>query len=155
MRLDPGDLGRLLREIKEFDNELKKATVRRLREVANPAVHQVRHRILTGTSHSNTGLRKGLAAGTKVSVKTGARTAGVSITTTGAKLPPEKQPMVRGYDKATLRHPVFGHRDRWVTQRGRPYFGSVLNPLQPDAQEAIVQAVLDAAATITAGEVNS
>jgi hypothetical protein len=87
VEIDPGDFSRLLREVKAFDGELAKATRKRLRDAGQAGVKDVQKRLLTATSHSNTGLRAGLAAGTKLSIKTGVRTAGISIVTTGAKLP--------------------------------------------------------------------
>ena len=44
-----------------------------------------------------------------VSVRTGAATAGVRLTTTA----PDTSQTDSGY----VRHPTFGHRDRWVTQQ--------------------------------------
>lgn len=43
----------------------------------------------------------------RISVRTGARTAGVSIRYAGKGAPSDRGPW---------RHPVFGHRDRWVSQ---------------------------------------
>lgn len=45
----------------------------------------------------------------RVSVRTGARTAGVRLTTTA--------PDTKQTDAGFVRHPVFGHRDRWKTQQ--------------------------------------
>jgi hypothetical protein len=154
VRLDPKDLGRLLREAKEFAPELAKATRKRLRDVAGEGVTDVRRRLMGRTFHHDTGLASGLAAGTKVSIRTGANTAGVSIVTTGTKLPAGKQPMVRAYNKRTFRHPVFGNRNVWVTQRGRPYFGAVLDERKSSMLQAMEAALREAAETIRTGEVS-
>lgn len=152
-QLAPADLSRLLRDTKAFDDAFYKATRKRLRAAGQEGVKDVQRRLVTATSHSNTGLRKGLAAGTKVSIRTGARTAGVTITTTGAKLPAGKQPMVKAYNQASIRHPVYGNRSVWVDQRGRPYFGSVLDQRKRDMQTAVESALRDAAETISGGHV--
>lgn len=152
VQLDPGSLSRLLRDTRAFDAEFYKSTRKRLRDAGQAGVKDVQNRLLTATSHSNTGLRAGLAAGTKVSIKSGVRTAGVSITTTGAKLPAAKQAMVKAYNQPSLRHPVFG-RDVYVDQRGRPYFGSVLDERKPDMARAVSMALEDAARTISGADV--
>jgi hypothetical protein len=153
VRLDPRLLGQFLREVRGFSPELAKTTRKRLREAAVPAVNDVKKRLMGRTFKTDTGLAAGLAAGTKLSIRTGVRTAGISITTTGAKLPADKQAMVRAFDKPTIKHPVFGRRV-WVTQKGRPYFGSVLEPKQAAMRRGVELAVTDALATVRTGTVS-
>lgn len=153
--IDPGDMARLLKDARAFDAELAKATRKRLRDAASEGVTDIRHRLMGRTFKTDRGLARGLAAGTKVSIRTGARTAGVSIVTTGAKLPADKQAMVRAYNKPSFRHPVHGNRDVWVNQKGRPYFGAVLDEKKPAMLAAMEAALKDAAETIRAGEVHS
>jgi anti-sigma factor RsiW len=155
VQIDPAQFARLMRDVRGFDAELAKAIRRRLRDAADPAVKDVKRRLLSAPSHQRThSLRKALAAGTKLSIRTGAGTAGVSIRTTGAKLPADKQAMVRAFDKRSFRHRVFG-RDVWKVQPGRPYFGAVLDERKQPMQAAMEHALDDAAATIHAGEVNT
>lgn len=150
-QMDPRDLSRLLKDVKAFDAELAKALRKRLRTAGEAGVKDVKRRLMGRTFKTDVGLARGLAAGTKVSIKTSAKNAGVSIVTTGAKLPAAKQAMVRAYDKPTFRHPVYGNRAAWATQKGRPYFGAVLNESKRNMQDAIEAALRDAAKTVQHG----
>lgn len=154
VEIQPDDLRLLLGDIKAFDTKLATATRKRLRQAAEPAVADVRHVLLSGSYRTDAGLTRGLAAGTKVSIRTGVRTNGVSITTTGTKLPPEKRAMVKAFNQSTFRHPAFGNRDAWVNQAGRPYFGSVLWERRASMRSAMEQALHDALETIQAGTVH-
>lgn len=152
VELQPDDLRRLLGDIKAFDTKLATATRKRLRVAAEPAVKDVRNRLMTRTFSTDAGLARGLAAGTKVSIRTGVRTSGVTIATTGAKLPAEKRALVKAYNKPSFRHPVYG-TGVWVTQNGRPYFGAVLDSKRADMRRAMEHALRDALNTIAAGTV--
>lgn len=44
-----------------------------------------------------------------------------------------------------FRHPVYGNRDRWVTQQTRPYAWPAVRGRAPDAERAVAQAYEDAA----------
>lgn len=88
-----------------------------------------------------------------MSIRAGAKVAGVQITTTGAKLPPGKRAMVRAYDKRSFRHRVFGE-NVWFTQEGRPYFGSVLTPHARQMHAGMEHALIDAAKSFRTGQVN-
>lgn len=154
VEIQPDDLRRLLADIKAFDKKLATATRKRLRQAAEPAVLDVRHMLASGSYARDTGLRRGLAAGTKVSIRTGIRTTGVSITTTGTKLPAQKRAMVKAFNKPSFRHPAFGNREAWVTQEGRPYFGAVLWERRTSMRNAMEQALTDALRTVEAGTVH-
>src|SRR4051794_20608410 len=86
------DFTKLMRGIRGFDRSLATATRGRLRDAAKPAVTDVRRTLQAG-GPSKTGLRAQLAAGTKLSIRTG-RYAGVAIVTSDVKLPANKRPMV-------------------------------------------------------------
>lgn len=155
--IDPADFARLVREVRSVDKTLATALRRRIREAAQPAVADVKTRLSGGAYRRDVGLRRGLAAGTKVSIRTGLKTAGVSIVTTAAKLPTGRQAMVFAFDKPSFRHPVFprsGEKQTWAEQKGRPYFGSVLAEHAGQMEQAVGQAVLDAARTVSAGVVS-
>jgi hypothetical protein len=62
--------------------------------------------------------------------------AGVRIVTTTTD--------TRGPNHGVIRHPVFGHMDRWVTQpypAGKGWFDQTLEKASPGAQKAIAEAV--------------
>jgi hypothetical protein len=94
-----------------------------------------------------------LAQGTKVSISTGVRAAGVTIRTRPTYLTADQQNMVHAYNKGTFRHPLFGDWKTPITQTGRPYFGSVILPFTPAMRVAMNEAVRDAGRTIRAGTV--
>jgi hypothetical protein len=102
-----------------------------------------------------TGLRSSLAAGVKVSIRTGREASdgtvkgeGVRITTTATKLPDEKAPMVKAYMAREFRHPVFG-TDKYVSQRGKNWFFKPILDDAPRFESAIATAVQSALDEIT------
>lgn len=161
VRIDPKDFSRLVRDIRDFDPKLANATRRRLRDAAKPAVADVQRRLMGRTFKTDAGLARGLAAGTKVSIRTAKRGGGIAITTTTAGFKgadrEAKAAMVRAYNKRSFRHPVFkreGRPEVWVRQNGRPYFGTVLYEKKAAMQDAMEKALQDAAATVKAATVN-
>lgn len=157
IKIDPADMSKLLRDVRAFDANLSKALRKQLRLAAVPAVKDVQARLMGRTFKTDAGLARGLAAGTKVSIRGGKRNAGVSIVTTGAKLPAAKQAMVQAFNMPSFRHHVFqraGVKNVWVAQSGRPYFGSILNARKRDMEAAVVRALEDAAKTIRSGTVS-
>ena len=147
-RFDSAEFSRLIKGIRGFDKTLATQTRKRLRDAAMPAVADVKRELQAG-GPSRTGLRAGLAAGTKVSIRTG-RTGGVSIRTTSAKLPPGKAPMVKALEKQSFRHRVFG-RNEWVVQSGLGYFRPVLNPHLTRMRDGMELALRDAVSAIEKG----
>lgn len=154
LRQDPASFARFTREIKAFSPELAKATRKRLRTAGQGGVKAAQAYYLAATSHSNTGFRKGIAAGIRLRIRTSAARSGISIEVTGDKLPAAKRSVERAYiRKPTFRHFVYGHRDRVVEQKGRPSFGKIEQERQPIMLRAMEDALRDAARTIEAGTV--
>lgn len=112
---------------------------------------------MSAVTRASTGLRRGLAGGVKVSIRTGRELAdgtvkgeGVRVATTGSKLPDDKQPMVKAYMARTFRHPVYG-RDHWVEQHGKNWFYGPLMKGRDQYQRAIVEAIQEASKAIAEG----
>ena len=137
LRIDRPSFGKAMRDIRAFDKNLATATRKRLRDAAKPVVGEIRGRLGSGE------IGGALAAGTKVSISTGRR-AGIRIITDGSHLPDSKQPLVRAWDKPMFRHMVFGNPEKWVSQSGRPYFGTVINPRLQQMRAAVERALQDA-----------
>jgi hypothetical protein len=100
----------------------------------------------------STGLRRGIAAGIKVQLASGAtgKRVGVFIRSTGAGLDADRKKLVRQWDSdRPFRHPVFGNRERWVSQRGRPYFRTIIRKDQPQIEKAVRAALEEAKKTLT------
>lgn len=76
----------------------------------------------------------------------------VKITANANKMPPGMAPMVKAYNTSkAFRHPVFGNKDRWAYQAGRPYFGAVaFDPVRRKAMLAAIKKALDDAAAAMA-----
>jgi hypothetical protein len=144
IEVDPHGLARIVRAAKAFDANLAKSLRKRLREAAQVGQKDVQRRLQGRSFHIDEGLARGLARGTTVSVRSGTRSAGVSIRTSAKALPADKAPMVRAYNKPSFRRRVYG-RDVWVEQKGRPYFGAVLDEHKEDMRVAVETAISDAA----------
>jgi hypothetical protein len=52
--------------------------------------------------------------------------------------------MLKALNTASFRHPLFGDKEHWYDQPGRPYFGAVLKRHQPEMVKAIESALDDA-----------
>jgi hypothetical protein len=52
--------------------------------------------------------------------------------------------MVKGWNKRTLRHPVFGNKEQFVTQFGQPYWWEPIKRGQVQAKEKALAAISDA-----------
>ena len=136
------DFYRLSKALKNAGKvELRKQLNKQLREAAKPLVQDARD-----AARRELPQKGGLAAQVakspiRVQVRTGARTAGVRITGRGQGL--------RGADRGRLRHPVFGNRDRWVTQDVKPgWFTGTMEREAPKVKPAIDQAIQDVADVI-------
>lgn len=70
----------------------------------------------------SSGMREGIKRGLKTRVVTGAKRQGIEIVTTGPKVGDPKFNQAKFWTKNRFRHPLFGNRDRFVDQKGQPYF---------------------------------
>lgn len=144
VEFDPSQIAGFLRAVKGFDPALATATRRRLRQVGVETIEDMRRVIASGPGSGAQGIKAGISQGLKTAVRTGKRTQGVQMTATASNLRDAHKAMLRLYNKATFRHPVFGNRNVWVNQKARPYFGSVIKKHEDDMAEAVWQALEDA-----------
>lgn len=72
------------------------------------------------------GSREKVAAGMRTQLSLGKNTAGVRIIAAPNRLDAKHRGFLAAYNTSSIRHPVFGNRAVFVTQPGRPYFGSVI-----------------------------
>lgn len=86
----------------------------------------------TGARGRSRGSRKEIKDKLAVAIQTGRRS-GIRIRGAGTGF-------ARAYNTKQFRHPVFGDRDTWVAQAGRPYFGEVITA----RREALAQSVIEA-----------
>lgn len=154
LRIEPGSLRRLVQASREWDKVTKREFRRNLRAAALGSQKAAQASVLGpppgGGRGSGTGLRAGLAAGVRTTIRSGRDTAtgvkgeGVRVIASGSRLPDDKQAMVKAYMSKSWRHPVFGHRDRYVSQRGKDWFFRPMFAGQDRYRAAVVAAIKDA-----------
>jgi hypothetical protein len=84
------------------------------------------------------GLRETVAAG--VRLQTTAK--GVKIIATSDRLPESQKSLPRHLDSDKgWRHPVFGDTNKWVHQRGGPWFAATIKPKAPAFRAACLEAM--------------
>lgn len=98
------------------------------------------------------GTRAAIAKAMGVSISNSKRGVQITLRASQRKMPAGLGPMVKAYNSARFRHPVFGDPSRtrdqwgWAYQAGRPYFGSVIGKHKGEMSAAVV-AAMDKAAT--------
>lgn len=141
------ELAQLGRQLKEAPKELRKELLAEIRKEGKPAVEDVKRQ-----TDDHLPRRGGLAervARQSYGVRTrlAGRSAGVRIQGTGRTVR-----ALRSIDAGSLRHPVFGNRDVWVSQSVRP--GFFTEPLENDAprfRRAIEKAIARTSNEVTRG----
>lgn len=101
--------------------------------------------------HGHTGLRAGFAAATRVQVRAGARVSVVRLMVDGARMPAGQGVLPDKEEHGGWRHPVQGHRDRWVTQQNHPFFAKAIPPHLPGVMAGVQAAVSETAAELASG----
>lgn len=95
-------------------------------------------RAKASAARRGSGLRATIAAATKLQVTA----KGVRFVVQSSKLPPDQQSLPRHLDSERgWRHMVFGNRDVWVAQKGRPYFAVTIKKRAPAFRRAILTAM--------------
>ena len=158
IEFEPGSLRKLIQNSKTWDKVTRREMRAGLRAAALSATEDAKREVL-GPPPANhgvrrktpqsRGLRRGLAAGVSVSIRSGRETAGVvkgegvRVVTTSKKLPDEQAAMVKAYMARTFRHPIFGTR-YWVEQHGKNWF---FNPIlrHRDEYKAVISKAIRAA----------
>lgn len=112
----------------------RKERVSRAKATAKADLAKARQR----AERRGAGLRETVAAGVKLQVTA----KGVKIIASSAQLPEKQKSLVRRLDSDKgWRHPVFGDREVWVTERGGPWFGATIKPKAPAFRAAVVDAM--------------
>jgi hypothetical protein len=145
VRVDSASFNRLMRAFRGFDKKLYAATRKRIRDAGQQVVADVQAKVREG-GPSRSGLREGLAAGTRVSIGLGKR-AGVTVVTN----PPAGKPsMAHAWDAGTFRHPVFGNRSVFVSQTGNEFFFATILAHRVEFQRAVLAALQEAIRAVEA-----
>lgn len=84
------------------------------------------------------GLRATIASATKLQVTA----KGVRFVVQSSKLPEDQRSLPRHLDSEKgWRHPVFGNKEEWVHQKGKPYFAVTIKRKAPAFRRAILDAM--------------
>lgn len=84
------------------------------------------------------GLRETVASATKLEINA----KGVRFRVDSRRLPSDQQSLPRHLDSEKgWRHPVFGDRAVWVTQRGGPWFAATIKKRAPEFRKSVVDAM--------------
>ncbi|MER5388376.1 hypothetical protein [Saccharopolyspora sp. NPDC002686] len=96
-------------------------------------------------AYEQRGLRATIARAVRLQMSTGARSASVRIRTQTRYLPPDQRKLPHYLNEGRWRHPVFGNRERWVTQTARPagWFDSAMRRHGSKVRDGAVKAVND------------
>ena len=108
-------------------------------------VRSVQKRIAKMTS-----LRESIASASGSSVSAGEKKVELAFKVRAAQLPPSQRKLPRRWDQENgWRHPVFGNRNVWVSQRGHPYFRSTVYRSKDQLKGAVLDAMDVAGRKIT------
>lgn len=149
-------VARRLREAGRRD--LQRKLTRAIRREGGPALQAVRAAWLTvdvsstrgGTARPDrdTGLRQRVARATRIQVLQ----SGIRITVAGRRVDPNYPSLVfylNGFPRGrSWRHPVFGDRNNWQTQRGQEVFHPTLRRFEPAWRAGIIRAMEEIVAEI-------
>ena len=151
--VDTKDFRTLFARSSKVEPKLRTALRRRIRDAAKGVAEDVKAEALkpgegVGTKAGwtprivrtkKTGLRQNIAGAVKVGILTGNSRSGVRITTNA--------PLAGAWQaRRGWRHPVFGDRDAWVQQRGRPdYFYGTVWAGRDRVKTAVEEAMKEAA----------
>jgi hypothetical protein len=94
-------------------------------------------------------LRESIAGASGSAVSAGARKVELAFKVRASQLPASQRKLPRRWDQENgWRHPVFGNRNVWVTQRGHPYFRKTIFRSRDEVTSGVVTAMSTAAERI-------
>ena len=101
-----------------------------IRRELRPALNRVAQPVLV-QARANASWSTRIPGATRISSSFSRRSAGVAITVSGRKAP-HARPLENLGRPGSFRHPVFGNRDRWVSQAARPFLFSAVAGAEED-----------------------
>lgn len=112
VRVQSNDLRKLFFELKAMEGNLQVELRRGIREAATPMARAVQ---------ANSAWSSRIPGAVSVKPSFTAKRASVRIVVDAGKAP-EGRVLEHGGVAGTFKHPVWGHRDRWVAQPAKPFF---------------------------------
>ncbi len=140
------DLPRLVKQLRAAGSEpaVRRKLTKGLRDGTKPALSATRAAALALPAHGqkHTGLRKKMAAATGTQVRTSGKSPTVSVRTSRSRMGAQAS-LARATNDGSWRHPVFGNKNKYVTQFSRKgWFDNANRYTAPYVRRA-VQGVLD------------
>lgn len=160
-KVDNKELVSFYKALAQFDPELKKALRKRLIDLAKPIVAETKQAEMNLPSKSGEvlqtrkkkgttlGFRASLAAATKADFNGTGKGAALHIRVSTSRFlavsgRPRTLPYyMEGRRKRPWRHPVFGNKDNWTSQKSKPFLGEVVSRNKPAFALAVETAVND------------
>lgn len=121
------EMRRLIDDIGKIPKDLKVRLRPGLREVGQIVRDQARF---------NASFSKKIPPATRVGVGFTKRNPGVSVQV-NKNSAPSARPFEHGGQEGDFRHKVFGHADRWVSQKAHPFLAKALEEKAPEAERKI------------------
>lgn len=125
------EVRRLIDDIGKIPKELRIQLRPGLRKVGQ---------IVRDDARRNASWSKRIPPATRVSVGFTERNPGVAVQVNKNRAP-HARPFEHGDRPGLFRHPVFGHRDRWVSQRARPFLARAAAANADEAERQIADVV--------------
>jgi len=132
---------------------LRRQLAKELRRAVAPAVAEAKGRIMSmgsaGLPHEGEPLRNAIARQVKAEARLAGKTVGVRVRVSTRGMPRGFRQAPRRTNRDGWRHPVFGNREVWVGQRGKPgWFDDPIRARRAAYRAAVERAVTDMSARI-------
>lgn len=139
---------------REDGKELRRDLARNLRAAADPVITDIKSSLMSMPTKGIDPLGAPLRPAVAKNIKAQARLTGKA---TGVRIRARKTPNIRGFanapkrlnQKRPFRHPVYGNREKWVPQLGKPrYFDDPINERRDEFRRAVLDVMEDTARKI-------
>lgn len=130
------EIERLIVDFGKIPVEFRRAVRPKLKMVAVPIAQDAKRR----ASWS-----RRIPGAIRISTSITKRHQGVRIRVDSVKAPHARPYEGIGTRSDTFRHPVFGDRERWVSQKSRPFLWPAMQAGRPQVEGAVSEAILEAA----------
>lgn len=121
-------------EIRDLINDLGKIP-KELKAELRPGLRKAGE-VVRDEARRNAAWSRRIPAATRVSVGFTARNPGVAVQVNRNRAP-HARPFEHGGEPGFFRHKVFGHEDRWVAQRARPFLAKAAEAKAPEAEKQV------------------
>lgn len=133
MSVDRSELQALIRDLGAVPPAVRRTLRSGFVQVGQPVLQEMRRRASWSTRipGATSMTQSGTALGLRFRVDSGPA--------------PHARPYENDGSPGTFRHPVYGHRDRWVSQEARPFFYGVVADKADEVRDAIGDIIMQAA----------